>query len=267
MIAFAALSGPLPKAGVFAVAALAALALTAGTAKLRAWAMAGALVLAPVLLLADIWNSPQLRLVHRHPLPAALGALVALGLLSALAVLIVRRPSALALLAVAALPFRIPIQAGGVTSNLLVPLYLVVAAGSLAYTVPAVRSTDDPDERPSARLGQRLLALYIVLYAAQSIYSADFEKALQQMVFFYVPFALLFVLLTQLDWTPRLIKHCFTLARRARGRVRRRSASSSTRPRRSSSTRSWSWPTISTRTSPSTRCSSIRTSSGASWRW
>jgi putative inorganic carbon (hco3(-)) transporter len=211
MIAFAALSGPLPKAGVFAVAALAALALTAGTAKLRAWAMAGALVLAPVLLLADIWSSPQLRLVHRHPLPAAVGAVVALGLLSALAVLIARRPSVLALLAVAALPFRIPIQAGGVTSNLLVPLYLVVAAGSLAYIVPAVRSTDDPDEGRQPGWVQRLLALYIVVYAVQSIYSADFEKALQQMVFFYVPFALLFVLLTQLDWTPRLIKLCFTL--------------------------------------------------------
>ena len=31
----------------------------------------------------------------------------------------------------------------------------------------------------------------------QSIYSTDFEKALQQMVFFYVPFALLFCLLRQ----------------------------------------------------------------------
>src|SRR5450631_187692 len=118
MIAFAALSGPLPKAGVFAVEALAALALTAGTAKLRAWAMAGALVLAPVLLLADIWSSPQLRLVHRHPLPAAVVVILAVGVLIALAAAITRRPWLLGVLAVAALPFRVPIQAGGTTSNL-----------------------------------------------------------------------------------------------------------------------------------------------------
>ena len=41
--------------------------------------MLGALVLAPVLLLADIWHSPQLRVVHRHPLAAAVGGVVALG--------------------------------------------------------------------------------------------------------------------------------------------------------------------------------------------
>src|SRR2546421_401823 len=36
----------------------------------------------------------------------------------------------------------------------------------------------------------RVLALYVLVYAIQSVYSSDFEKALQQMVFFYVPFAL-----------------------------------------------------------------------------
>ena len=33
----------------------------------RAWAMLGALVLAPVLLLDDVWHSSQLAFVHRHP--------------------------------------------------------------------------------------------------------------------------------------------------------------------------------------------------------
>src|SRR5450755_431093 len=211
MIAFAALSGPLPKAGVIVAAVLSALSLIASAPKLRAAAMAGALVLAPALLLADIWSSPQLRVIHRHPLMAAVGAAAALVLIAALAVVIARRPAVLAVLTVAALPFRIPIQAGGTTSNLLVPLYLVVAAGSFAYIVKAVHSSDDENDEWTPGWVPRLLALYVVVYAVQSIYSADFERALQQVVFFYVPFALLFVLLTQLRWTPGLIRVCFTL--------------------------------------------------------
>jgi O-antigen ligase len=214
MATLAAITGPAPKAGVIVVAVLTAMALLARTERARAGAIAGALVLAPTLLLADIWKSPQLRLVHRHPLPAAVAAVAVVAVLCGVAVLIARRPALLGPLAVAALPFRIPIQAGGTTSNLLVPLYLVVAAGSLSYIVPALRGREDSeDDAPgaTARPGwiERLLALYVVVYALQSIYSTDFEKALQQMVFFYVPFALLFILLRRLEWTPRLVRLCF----------------------------------------------------------
>ena len=59
--------------------------------------------------------------------------------LVALARWIAPRPSLLAPLAVLTLPFRIPIQAGGNTSNLLVPLYLVVAVASLAWIMTALR--------------------------------------------------------------------------------------------------------------------------------
>jgi putative inorganic carbon (HCO3(-)) transporter len=216
VLALAALTGPLPKLGVVAVALLAGLALTARDGRARAGAMLGALVLSPVLLLGDIWNSPQLRLVHRHPLPALLGALILVAALVGVAVLIVRRGSLIGLLAVVALPFRVPIQAAGNTSNLLVPLYLVVAAGSLAYIIrvfaPHLVESDWRADDQVARAGwvERLLALYVVLYALQSIYSPDkgFEKALQQTVFFYVPFALLYRLLRSLDWTPRLVRSC-----------------------------------------------------------
>jgi putative inorganic carbon (hco3(-)) transporter len=237
VIAFAALTGPLPKAGVVAVAVFVAIGILAGDRRARALAMLSALVLAPALLLSDIWSSPQLRLVHRHPLLALVGAVAALAVLAAAATLIARRPTLLAPLAVLALPFRVPIQAGGTTSNLLVPLYLVVAAGALAWIVPAlvgpmrkrrsrvVRSrrdepppTDDQDDlegssRPAglAMWVERLLALYVVLYGIQSVYSPDFEKALQQMVFFYVPFALLYQLLRDVRWTPRLVRSCLQL--------------------------------------------------------
>ena len=59
---------------------------------------------------------------------ALVGALLVVG---ALALLIRRRPEAFPLLAVLALPFRLPISADGRTVNLLIPLYLVVAAGML----------------------------------------------------------------------------------------------------------------------------------------
>ena len=81
--------------------------------------MLGALILSPALLLADIWHSPQLGLVHRHPLEAALGGALAVLAVGAAALLIARRPRLLGPLAMLALPFRIPISAGGNTSKLL----------------------------------------------------------------------------------------------------------------------------------------------------
>ncbi len=218
MIALAALTGPLPKAGVVVVALLAGVVLVAGDRRVRAVAMLAALALAPVLLLSDIWNSPQLGVVHRHPLPAAAGALVVLAALAGAATLVKRRPRLLGILTVAALPFRVPIQAGGKTSNLLVPLYFVVAAGALAYIAPALtgrgaegREDDVGARSPRPGWIERLLALYIVLYGVQSVYSSDFEQALQNMVFFYVPFTLLYQLLRSLRWTERLVRTCLRL--------------------------------------------------------
>jgi len=242
VIPIAALSGPLPKLGVIAVASFAAIALLARDDRLEAVAIVGALVLAPLLLLADIWHSPQLGVVHRHPVIAAVAGVVALAAVAVLAAVIARRPGLFAALAAIALPFRIPIEAAGITSNLLVPLYLVVGAGSLAFAVPALargverraargylatrprdpftaprnpvtgrRDPVDRVQRDPTRWIERLLALYMVLYALQSFYSPDFEKALQQLVFFYVPFALLFCLLRRISWTTRLLRTCLQL--------------------------------------------------------
>jgi O-antigen ligase len=214
MTAFAVLTGPLPKVGVIVVALFAAGALLARDDRTRATAMLAALVLAPVLLLADIWHSPQLGVIHRHPLVAAAAAAAGLAVIAGIAYAIHRRPWLLGLLAVFALPFRIPIQASGAgrTSNLLVPLYLVVAAGALSVIVPTLLRDRNGDEQGrQAGWIERLLALYIVLYAFQSTYSSDFEKALQQIVFFYVPFTLLFCLLARLQWSRELVRRSLLL--------------------------------------------------------
>ncbi|HKG01907.1 MAG TPA: O-antigen ligase family protein [Conexibacter sp.] len=212
-----ALAGPLPKAGAVVAVLLAAGALLAREPRERAFAMAGALLLAPVLLLADIWDSPQLAVVRDHPLPSVAGGVVALGAVCALALLMARHALVLPLLVIAALPFRVPIEVGGTTSNLLVPLYLVIAAGALAAIVRGLRegSAANGDSRTSVPWSpgwlERLLALSVALYGIQATYSADFDKALQQIAFFIVPFALLFLLLAQIEWTPRLLRLCLGL--------------------------------------------------------
>ena len=204
-------------AGVVVAALLAAAALLVGSPRARAAAMLAALVLTPVLLVANIWSTPQFEPLRERPalaLAAGVGGLVVLGVG---AFLIDRRPELLALAAAGALPFRIPIESGGDTANLLVPLYLVIAAGVLAYALPRLRAPrgleemERADERevPHERGPlEWLLAAAIVLYAVQATYSADFDGALAQTIFFYVPFALLFALLVRIRWTARLAGHC-----------------------------------------------------------
>jgi len=147
---------------------------------------------------------------------AVVGALLALGAVGAAAWLFARRPALFAGAVIVALPFRIPIQAGGTTSNLLVPLYFVIAAGSLAFVVTALRGraplrTAAPSDHSPAPWLDRLLAAYVVLYALQATYSDKFVMALQQIVFFYVPFALAYCLLRRLGWTQHLTRTCLAL--------------------------------------------------------
>ena len=85
----------------------------------------------------------------------------------------------------------------------------------------------DPPRRNGAL--EWLLAGAVVLYALQAAYSASLDKALEQTVFFYVPFALLFAVLRDIDWSPRLLRAGFGVLRRAGARCSSRSASSSTR--------------------------------------
>ncbi|HWW89807.1 MAG TPA: O-antigen ligase family protein [Solirubrobacteraceae bacterium] len=171
---------------------------------------------------------------------ALLGALV---VVAALVALMRRRSEAFPLLAILALPFRLPISAEGRTVNLLIPLYLVVAAGTVAHLLPRLiaraegertrsggqpaAAPDAPSEpRPAAEVvslrdpaswlrprGLELLLLAaVVLYALQSIYSADPAKAAANLAFFYIPFGLLFLLLREVRWTRELLLWCLGVA-------------------------------------------------------
>jgi O-antigen ligase len=185
----------------------------------RAVAMLVALALVPVLVIGEVWDSPQFRTVRDHAPISIAAAIAGVVLVVLLARLFLSRPNALPLLAVAALPFRIPINVGGETANLLVPLYAVVAAGVLAYAWERLRPNPFAGSAPriaprDRRGGDVELALLIAvsLYAIQAAWSTDFETALKNVAFFYVPFMLLFRLLSATNWTRRLAINCLVVA-------------------------------------------------------
>ncbi|MGI8462523.1 MAG: O-antigen ligase family protein [Solirubrobacterales bacterium] len=168
-----------------------------------------ALLLAPALVLNDRWDDERLRELRDSPVLIAAGLLGAAVFLSAIAALIVRRPESLALFAIAALPFRVPIEAGGDSANLLLPLYAVIAAGVAAEVWKMLTRPSGKRPAPSDSKALRYLpwalAAYVVLYALQGIHSADFSKAVENLGFFLVPFAVLAALLARIEWRPRLL--------------------------------------------------------------
>ncbi len=219
--------------GVLVAAGGAAGAILLPPGRLRSLAMLVALVLFPVLILGDQWHSHQIvDLRHSNGRLVALG-LVGLAVTAALAYAFRRWPMLLPLAIVAALPFRVPLHAGGDTANLLVPLYLVIAGGVLAAAIRVWRGTQPllpgggtaggpaPEDAlatgrgggspavtgpagPSAWL-PRLLAVVVVLYAVQVLYSEDFSKGLQNVCFFFVPFSLVYGLLREITWDRKLL--------------------------------------------------------------
>jgi O-antigen ligase len=168
--------------------------------------MAVALVIAPVLVLGSVWAEP--RVIDFRGSPTQVGAAL-VGSIAGIAALVVafRRWSQLfALAAFAVLPLRVPVEIGGETANLLIPLYLVIAAGLLTQALAERRepSAESADQRsPWLR---RLLAATLVLYAIQATYSEDVANAIENLGFFLVPFSALFVLLLEVDWTRELLR-------------------------------------------------------------
>ena len=131
----AQLSDVLAGAGVLIAAAASATAILVPPGRPRSLAMLVAIALFPILVLGDQWHSAQIVDLRHHPshIAALAGAgLVAVGILTAA---FRRWPVVLPLAVVFALPFRVPLTAGGETANLLVPLYLVIAGGVLASAV------------------------------------------------------------------------------------------------------------------------------------
>lgn len=204
-------------AGALVATAGAAGALVLRDPRQRALAASLALVLVPVLIAADNWDDERLRDLRDSPALLVAAGAVGAALLAGLATLFRRFPYLFAILAFAALPFRVPVEAGGDSANLLLPLYAVIAAGVLAELAAAFgRPGTSPAEAAppphggfpawATRWLPVALGAFVVLYAVQGIYSNDFSRALINTGFFLVPFAVLASLLVRVEWTPRLLR-------------------------------------------------------------
>jgi O-antigen ligase len=190
---------------LLAAAAATAFVLITRDRRARAFAMLAAPALA-VLAIGTLASRVRVPSVG----PAIIGAAVVGGVaVLILTWLVLRRPTVLTLCAVAALPFRVPVSIGDSAANLLLPLYGVIGAGILAYAWRQLRGEDqerDPEREPLLRWLQIAFAAVLALYALQALYSSDREQALKNFCLFYVPFALLFVILLDASWSPRLLR-------------------------------------------------------------
>jgi O-antigen ligase len=196
------LSDFLAGAGVLIAAAASAAAILLPPGRRRSLAMAAAIGLFPLLILGDQWHTTQI-VDLRHD-DARVAALLAIGVVAVAGLTLVFRrwPVLLPLAIVVALPFRVPLHAGGDTANLLVPLYLVIAAGVL---FALLRDWSSPPSDWAPRPLAWLLAAFVVLYAVQTLYSGDFSKGLQNVCFFLVPFTVAYRLLREVEWDRRLL--------------------------------------------------------------
>jgi len=197
--------------GVLAVAVAAAAAILLPPGRPRSVAMLIALGLSPALILGDQWHSAEVTALRDDPARFTGLTATALAMSAALAAAFHRKPVLLPLAIVAALPFRIPIEAGGEEANLLVPLYVVIASGVF---VTAYRTWTDPlaSTRRAGPSGPatyvwlpRLLAAFVLLYGLQTLYSLDFSNGLQTLCFFLAPFSLAYAILREVRWSRRLL--------------------------------------------------------------
>jgi len=220
----------LAAAGVLVAAAAAAASILLPPGRPRSAAMLLALILFPLLILGDQWHSPQIVDLRDDSARFVALAVAGLAATAALAAVFHRWPVFLPLAIVFALPFRIPLHAGGDTANLLVPLYLVIAGGVLsaalgkwqegggvdlgagffagrraALAEPALRKTGRRAQIDPPALLPWVLAGVVVLYALQTLYSPDFSKSLQNVCFFFVPFSLVYALLRDVSWDRKLL--------------------------------------------------------------
>ncbi len=134
-------------------------------------------------------------------------AYVAAGLLGVVAavsgaVLLRWQPWLLAFGTLLLAPARVPVTVGSTEANLLIPLYLVVAAAGvlLAWEL----ATED---RPSRELGPVAipLALFVAWTGLSLSWAVDPKQGAVQLLFFYLPFGLLAVCLARLPWRQELL--------------------------------------------------------------
>lgn len=191
----------------------AAIAVVVEDRRARLVAMVLALAIAPVLVLGDVWNEPRVVSFRDSPAQIAAAAGIVVAGLALLVAAFRRFGEAFPIAVFAVLAIRVPVEIGGETANLLVPLYLVIAAGVLTCvleerrpTNPGRSATDIAHRAPWIRWLRLALAVTVVLYAIQAAYSDDVSNAIENIGFFLVPFAIMFTLLAEVNWSRAVLR-------------------------------------------------------------
>ncbi|MFT4036525.1 MAG: O-antigen ligase family protein, partial [Patulibacter sp.] len=188
-----------------------------------------ALLITPLLLAGTVLDDARVGRLFDHPvLLAAAAAAAAVALVAGVAVL-VRWPQALPPLLAVAIALRLPISVGGDSVNLLLPLYGLIGAGTVAAAIRArrlgrekaqawdLRSGPAPADvvretwtarslRGAAALVPIFLAASVLLYGLRVPFSEDPDRGVQTLSFFLVPFSALFLMLRDVQWTVAVLR-------------------------------------------------------------
>jgi putative inorganic carbon (hco3(-)) transporter len=177
--------------GVLACLGIATLVLArprwARLAGFGAWA-AGGVMLLPYL--APGGHEPLL------PLAGAVGLAVAAGL----GALLLRKPWLLVVGALALAPVRVPMELGGESANLLLPLYVLVTGAAAMVGWRLVRDVARPRE-----LGPLAwpLALFVAWAGLSLLWTVDLRQGIVHLAAFQLPFAMLALAVASLPWSRR----------------------------------------------------------------
>jgi hypothetical protein len=149
-------------------------------------------------------------LVPRHDLDRLDTPLHLAGSAGALVVVLVgaygfvRYPETVPVVLLLAAPFRLPVNLGSQQAFLLIPLYGVLAAASLALIVRAFRGPV-----PALPLGLAVVAAaFAALDGASLLWALDLEEGSKELAFFVFPFAALLTVVARSPfaaWLPRAL--------------------------------------------------------------
>jgi O-antigen ligase len=193
--------------GLVLIAALIGGWLLASSERLRWISAVLALGLTPLVLAGSVVGDDQ------SSLPTISAPLIGVGLvggaiaLAVAAAIFVKYPRAVMPVALATIAFRVPIEIGGDSVKLLLPLYLTIAGAIVAraWLYWRGRAVDAPR---GPKLLDVTIVIFLGLYAVQSLYASDVSVATQNFCFFYAPFVLLYGLAASQKWDAKLLRAC-----------------------------------------------------------
>jgi O-antigen ligase len=142
-------------------------------------------------------------LAPNAPAQLAIGVAAVLAAAGAMAIAFRLVPWLLPLAALACIPIRIGVHAGGGGSKLLMPLYVVIIGAAMYLAWQLFHG--DPRAR-ELRLATWPLAAYLAWLGLSLTWSKDLHEGALQLLAFYVPFAVLTLAVARLPWSSLGIK-------------------------------------------------------------